>query len=279
MTNHARRYGGGDVPARLVMDELEAAIAEDGIETILLRAGVQLSGARRQQLYNGGTIPFELAEQLLTFGLGDPTAISRILGDEVRMACDDCGVLIEPGQLRSLELWRVVPDAPAGKRARAGGRRKRRYDLCRRCAGEALRQRPLTTTRYKRNGVYHPLRTRDRVEPGKPGRPRLLTDAELRSAHSIYESGGLSMRDLATSLVQARGRGTISGYSYAITVGWDRLGLKKRPKGEAQALAHHRRGRIPKRQPICVATKRNGQPCTAPAKRGHTRCISHIVFG
>jgi hypothetical protein len=130
------------------------------------------------------------------------------------------------------------------------------------------------------NGRRRHLKTKERLPPRKAGRPPLLNDDELRSAYAIYQEGGLSMNDLATSLATSRPTGTWRGYFHCIRNGWQRLGLPLRPKHAAQAMAHHRRGRVPREKNVpCDAVKRDGTPCTAPRKIGERLCITHLRYG
>jgi len=259
------------VPAAKVAEMVADRIAQEGIDSLLREAGCY-NGHTRKQLRDGiGEFTLDKADRLL-IAAGLLGRLGDLLGEVgVELCCADCGKVIEPGDYRPLTLWRVVPDAPEGKRARAGGRRARRYDLCRKCAGIALAKRGGGS--IKENGKRRHLKTKERVAPGRAGRPRLFTDDEIRAAHRAYETG-LSIPDLAKQISQTRG--TYGGVAYALQAGFHRLGLPIRPKAERQALAHHRRGRIPKRQPTCTASKRNGEPCSAKAKSGHDRCVSHL---
>ena len=88
-------YGGQPIPGRLVLEALAPALAVDDFETLLDRAGVTISGRHRHALNNGGTIPLDLADRLLTKGLGDPGALYRILSgpdvDNLGQEIDGCG--------------------------------------------------------------------------------------------------------------------------------------------------------------------------------------------
>ncbi len=135
--------------------------------------------------------------------------------------CEDCGGEVEPG-VEPLGLFRPDPGAPRGKNARPGGRRWREWLLCRRCRGEALRRRAMSGT-VMEAGVKRVLRPRERVAPKKGGRPRLLSDAELRVAHLLYEWRKLSVLAVAQLLAEKRpGRGTVGGYASALHYGWKR---------------------------------------------------------
>src|SRR6185436_6435583 len=94
-------------------------------------------------------------DELLT-AMGRPELWHELAPVTVGLKCEDCGghITDETGY-RPLDLFRPDPSAQAGViwdatkgklvirpgAARAGGRRFRRVDLCRRCAGEALRIR------------------------------------------------------------------------------------------------------------------------------------------
>lgn len=171
------------------------------------------------------------------------------------LACEDCGKEIEPGDYRPLDLFRVDPEAPAQVydstkdrmvrrpgHARQGGRRFRVYDLCRRCAAEALRARAGTSS--TRNGRKHYIPTSARVAPKRGGRPRLLTDDELRGLHALYNRAEVSQLELARRLAASREKGTESGYHQAMLYGWRRLRLPLRSRSEQMALAY--RSRRPK---------------------------------
>lgn len=226
----------------------------------------------------------------LLCAMGSPNLWHEALGEtEVGLKCEDCGRHItEETGYRPLDLFRPDPSAQEGivwdstkqklvrrpGQARAGGRRFRKIDLCRRCAGEALRVRASTNPKVGHKGRLGVLRTRDRVAPKRGGRPRLLADPELRQLHVIYLRRGLSMADLARELAEKR-NGKFSGYHQSILYGWRRLQLELRPKGEAQALAHHLRGRKPAEKRHCPATTAKGKQCTLGPKRDGIFCVSH----
>jgi len=171
------------------------------------------------------------------------------------LVCEDCGKEItDPDDYRPLDLfrpqrgvsgkfvwdstkqrWARRPAQGPKKRARRNGRRFRVYDLCRACAGEALRQRTISVKpdgkiRYggtvMEDGKVRYLRTSERLAPKRGGRPRLLTDDELRAAYQIYTSTTLSRREIATKLWKAKGKGTKGGYESALLYGWRRLNLR-----------------------------------------------------
>lgn len=199
------------------------------------------------------------------------------------LVCEDCGKPIEPGDYRPLELMRPDPEALEGRiwddttkkwrqphRARAGGRRWRWWDLCTDCAATALRSRD----------------GRDRGKPPKRGgRPRLLTDDELRSLHVIYEQGEMSMRELAKQLVATRDKGSQTGYEQSIMYGWRRLGLPIRSRSEERTLVHRKAGRMGRPEPrrcgarrVCYG-KHALERCKLWAIPGSDFCWNHTTFG
>lgn len=184
------------------------------------------------------------------------------------LVCEDCGKEIsDPDDYRPLDLfrpqrgvsgkfvwdstkqkWARRPAQGPKKRARRNGRRFRIYDLCRACAGEALRQRTLSVKpdgkiRYggtvMENGKIRYLKTSERIAPKRGGRPRLLTDDELRAAHTIYERSGYSRREIARRLLESKEKGTLSGYEQALLYGWRRLNLPLRPLSQQIGLSIH----------------------------------------
>lgn len=231
------------------------------------------------------------ADELLT-AMGRPELLAELsAAPAVGLTCEDCGRRItdETGY-RPLDLLRpdpssqagVIWDATKGKlvvrpgAARAGGRRFRRVDLCRRCAGEALRVRASKSPKVGHRGRLGNLRTRDRVAPLRGGRPRLLDERQLRDLHALYVHEGLSIGDLARSLVSGgKVAGTEKGLYQSMLYGWRRLGLALRPRSEALALAHHRRGRKPAEKRRCPATTAKGKPCTLGPKTAAVYCVSH----
>ena len=219
------------------------------------------------------------ADALLT-AIGQPELLAELAAPALGLRCEDCGNQIKDGDHRPLDLMRPDPSAQKdvlwnrttqklvrqpGK-AKAGGRRFRIYDLCRRCAAEALRQRAAAGLAAS---------TRDRVPPRRGGRPRLVNDHELRDLHLIYERTGRSIGDLARGLHDSRSIGSPTGYYQSILYGWRRLGLPLRPRSEQLALSHHLRGRIPRRPERCPATTRRGTPCELFVKLGTGRCVVH----
>lgn len=188
------------------------------------------------------TLDLAAADELLTaIGRSDlwhQAPLDEYAGGRA-LECEDCGKDILPGDYRPIDLMRVDPHSEAGvvwdatKRAwvkrkpiaaRAGGRRFRRFDLCRRCAGEALRLRAARNAHIMENGVKRTLRTRERVAPRRGGRPRLLDDTTLRKLHHLYLHSTLSRRQIATQLAES-GPGSMNGYDQGMRLGWRRLGL------------------------------------------------------
>ena len=205
--------------------------------------------------------------------------------------CHDCGKPIEPGDYRPLELFRHVPDAPGGivwdstklrwarrpKNAAAGGRRFRWYDLCRRCAGEALRQRSMSGSVMK-NGVSRPLRTKERIAPKRGGRPRLLDDVALRRAHAAYVTTGLSRNEIARRMHESgKYPGALKGLEQALLYGWRRLHLELRPRGVQYAMSRFGTdGTKSKHHKVrCSHTLTNGRRCTQWVRRIVTETGSH----
>jgi hypothetical protein len=210
------------------------------------------------------------------------------------MSCEDCGNPVEAG-VAPTGLFRPVegslPDRiwDATKQrwvrrpgaAKAGGRRYREYRLCRRCRGTALRERSAKGGTVMENGVKRSLRTRERVEPKKGGRPRLLSYDELAVLHRIYEQRGLSIGELARQLAATRDKGTESGYYQSILYGWRNLGYQLRPKGEQIGISRFGtdgtkskpqlrrcRGRV-------TRGERAGKRCLLYAERGRDHCWDH----
>lgn len=200
------------------------------------------------------------------------------------LVCEDCGKPIEPGNYKPLELMRPDPLALEGRiwddtakrwryephRARAGGRRWRWWDLCTDCAATVLRSRD-------GNGRGKP--------PKRGGRPRLLTDDELRKLHVVYEHGEMSMRELAKQLVATRDKGTLGGYEQSIMYGWRRLGLPLRSRSEERRLVHRKAGRMGRPEPRRCAARRTCQGkhalerCKLWAVEGSEFCWNHTTFG
>lgn len=164
------------------------------------------------------------------------------------LRCEDCGKKIEPGDYVPLDLFRpqrgssgkYVWDAtkekwvrrPAQgprKRARRNGRRFRVWDLCSHCAEQALLER----------GYDGLARLR---KPKRGGRPRLLTDDELRTLHKVYMEYGLTRRELARRLLETREKGSLQGYEQALYYGWKKLRLKSVGRSEALRRAHKLHG-------------------------------------
>ncbi len=198
--------------------------------------------------------------------------------------CEDCGKRIEAGDYQPLDLFRHKPGAsgkqvwdatkekwvrrPAQgpkKRARRDGRRFKRWDLCTRCAEKAL---------LERQGIYG----RDRLRaPKRGGRPRLLTESELRAAHKIYEQTGMSRREIAKRLWQQQGKGSWSGYDQSLLYGWRRLKLKLRPIGEQIAISRHGSDGSKSKhwKKRCKRRLRDGRHCTQYVRRIVTATGSH----
>jgi hypothetical protein len=194
----------------------------------------------------------------------------------VPVRCEDCPATLDRGNYRPLDLLRPVPGL-----FRRDGHPRRRFrivHLCRRCAAEALRLRASTNPKIGHKGRGGVLRTRDRVAPKRGGRPRLLSNEQVRAAHVIYEQGGLSIRALAEKLLEAGAPGTRGGLESALFYGFKRLGLAKRPPGLAMAMARFGTdGTKTKRQKRrCSARARStGKRCKCWAQRGSKVCWDH----
>lgn len=206
--------------------------------------------------------------------------------------CEDCRQPItdETGY-RPLDLFRPDPYAQAdlvwdktkGKMVRRpgaanrGGRRFRVVDLCRRCAGEALRVRASTNPKVGHKGRGGVLRTRDRVAPRRGGRPRLLNDDELRAAHVYYERARVSRLEVARRLLASRDKGTLEGYNQSLLYGWRRLRLPLRPIGETIGMARFGTDGTkskPKKKPCRARTAKGGR-CRQFARKDSDYCRSH----
>lgn len=205
------------------------------------------------------------------------------------LLCEDCGKEVAVDDYRPLDLMRPDPSASRWvwdatkqklvhrpRNAAVGGRRFRVVDLCRRCAGEALRKRSMNSGTVMEGGKKRALRTRERLAPKRGGRPRLLDERQLRQLHRLYERHGLSINDLVAALLEGgRVKGTRAGLYQSILYGWRKLKLPLRGTSEAIALAHHRRGRKPREPQRCPASTRKGIRCRLFAKVGATYCVSH----
>lgn len=143
---------------------------------------------------------------------------------KIVLRCEDCGIKLGPDNYKPLDLFRpqhgssgkFVWDAtkqkwvrrPAQgpkKRARRNGRRFRVYDLCRKCAGEALRQRAAKSTTVMEDGTRRVLATRER---GTEARWKALSSHRGRApgrASHLYLDQLVSPRDSEEDLgVQGR---------------------------------------------------------------------------
>lgn len=191
-----------------------------------------------------------------SFGLSDEQRESARSLRMRHLRCEDCGEKIDVDNYRPLDLmrpqrgssgkrvwdatkqkWVRRPAQGPKKRARRNGRRFRVVDLCRKCAGEALRQRAAKGTSVMENGKRRTLATKERIAPKRGGRPRLFNDDELRKLHFIYENSMLSRREIARRLVESRG-GSMQGYEQAMYYGWKRLSLPMYGRSEGLRRAH-----------------------------------------
>lgn len=141
---------------------------------------------------------------------------------------------------------------------------------------------PLERPRPKRGG-------------GKPaGKYGKLSDDQLRLAHRLYASRGLSLRRLGALLWERHGFASPKSCAGALHVGFVRLGLPRRGRVEATVAASLKHGRARRAtqaaykrwrreqagyRPQCAATKRNppraGTRCTRRAMHGSDYCSNH----
>lgn len=125
------------------------------------------------------------------------------------------------------------------------------------------------------NGKKRALRRRERLAPKRGGRPRLLTDEQVRAAYVVYTAGH-SIRAVAKMLMDAGHRGTLSGLESALFYGFRRLGLDKRSNGEAARIWHRAKGHKPKHKSRkCGKPNRAGKPCRQWATPGTDSCYAH----
>lgn len=221
------------------------------------------------------TISVEYADRILT-ALGRSEILEELMPSPAVIYerighCEDCGEEIEEG-VEPLDLFRITPSAMEGRvwdstkkkwcrrprNARAGGRRFRHWRLCRLCCANALRARGGGST--MENGKKRYISPRERIPPKRGGRPRLLSDDELRAAHKVYTGGRLSMNELAARLAETREKGTRAGYTQSLLYGWRRLKLPLRDRGQQIAFSRHGTDG--------TKSKRHKQRCSARVKEG-----------
>jgi hypothetical protein len=242
------------------------------------------------------TISVEYADRLLT-ALGRQEILDTLLPEpefiyERLGHCEDCGGEVE-ADVEPIDLFRVTPSAMEGRvwdstkqrwarrprNARAGGRRVRPWRLCRLCRAQALRARAGTSTMT--NGKKRYIRKRERIAPKRGGRPRLLTDRELRAAHTLYMLEKLSIGALADELNASREKGTRTGYYQSLLYGWRRLKLPLRDRGQQIAFSRHGTDGTkskPHKQRCSarvVAGARKGKQCMGFARIVRTDTSSH----
>lgn len=242
------------------------------------------------------TISAEYADRLLT-ALGRQEVLQTLVPEpdlvyERLGHCEDCGGEIEEG-VEPIDLFRTTPSAMEGRiwdstkqrwarrprNARAGGRRFRPWRLCRLCRAEAIRARAGGSTMA--NGKKRYIRKRERVAPKRGGRPRLLTDSELRAAHKVYMLKKLSINEIATQLDATREKGTRSGYQQSLLYGWRRLKLPLRDRGQQIAFSLHGTDGTKSRnwkQRCCARVtsgKRKGKRCLQFTRIIHSATESH----
>lgn len=270
------------IPAADFLAALPEIAIEGGVRSLAQRiassGGNAESIERRLRALATGeqdAIGVALADRFLT-ALDRPHALLDLERDYVppsRNLCEDCGGEIEP-DVMPIDLFRHEPDSLEGRvwnkttgkwtyrpgRARAGGRRFRPWHLCRFCRADALRDR----AHRNRSGV-----TRSREAPKRGGRPRLLTDDELRAAYRIYVETGLSRREIAKRLWSQREKGSLQGYEQSLLYGWRRLGFKLRDFKHQIAISRHGAGTDwqPHEKRRCVKKLRNGKRCSQWARR------------
>lgn len=234
------------------LSEFARAVARGGggSEDAVLRRTYEVLKGRQE------TISLRLADRTLT-AIGRQDALDELLGPpetdlhyERVGFCEDCGGKIEEG-VWPIDLMRPDPLAMEGRiwdstkrrwvrrprNAAAGGRRFRLWSLCRLCRANALRGRAGTAT--SENGKKRYIRTHERVPPKRGGRPRLLSDSELRAAYTIYAREKLSIGELADRLSETREQGTRTGYYQSLLYGWRRLKLPLRDRGQQIAYSRH----------------------------------------
>ena len=242
------------------------------------------------------TISVEYADRILT-ALGRSEILEELMPTPAVIYerighCEDCGEEIEEG-VEPIDLFRITPSAMEGRvwdstkskwvrrprNARAGGRRFRHWRLCRLCRAQAIRARSGTSTMT--NGVKRYIRKSERIAPKRGGRPKLLTDAELRAAHKVYTASGLSMNGVAALLNEQRENGTLAGYTQCLLYGWRRLALPLRDRGQQIAFSRHGTNGTKSRNhnQRCSARvkhgERKGKQCSLFARIVHNATESH----
>lgn len=292
------------IPAADFLALLPEIAIEGGVRTLARRAAANSemladSVERRLRALMTGeqqSVGLALADRILT-ALDRPDALYELEPRDYvspsPVVCEDCGGEIEP-DVMPVDLFRPVSTALEGRvwdktkekwvrrpRARAGGRRFRHWNLCRRCRAEALMERSFRASSKGRGQTLH---TKDRLPPKRGGRPRLLNDDELRAAYAIYMRTGISQLELARQIHASREKGTLSGYQQSLLYGWRRLHLKLRPKGMQMAITRHGAGldwKPKDRGKRCTARLKNGQRCRGWALRDgrdpaeHGYCWNH----
>lgn len=240
---------------------------------------------RAQWCWLGRDLSYAQVDQFLTAANATHLwHVSPLAVKQKALCCEDCGVEIGPDNYRPLDLfrpqagssgkyvwdatkqrWAKRPAQGPKKRARRNGRRFRVVDLCRRCAGEALRQRAANGASVTENGHKRYMSTKERIPPKRGGRPRLMTDDQLRAAYTVYLQTGISRGELATRIWRSASKGTEGGYHSALLYGWRRLGLPlTRTKGEQIGISlHGTDGTLNKAWKVqCKAHLKNGKRCT-----------------
>lgn len=245
--------------AKVINEEIRIRGSVDRVCEVLAQYGGTDKDTVTRWLYRvrsgeSETISFEYADRILT-ALGRTEVLDTLHPQAEYIYervghCEDCGGEIEEG-VKSIDLFRITPSAMEGRvwdstkkkwvrrprNARAGGRRFRYWNLCRRCRANALRAR--TGGSRSENGRKKHIRSSERIPPKRGGRPRLLTDRELQAAHKIYMGRKLSMNEIAAHLAATREKGTKGGYAQSLLYGWRRLKLPLRDRGQQIAFSKY----------------------------------------
>lgn len=140
-----------------------------------------------------------------------------------------------------------------------------------------------------------PTRPRKRKAPKPRRQYQHLTDRQIRAAHVIYETRGLSLRQLGALIYEQHGYSSPQTAASALHKGFKRLGLPLRDRltavtraatkhGQARrghVTPEYTRARNARRYPRkpCAAVRlnypRKGEPCKRWATTGSDYCPSH----
>lgn len=160
-----------------------------------------------------------------------------------------------------------------------------------------------TTELCRTHGAVVPIEHRGRhwcPKCDKPTKPRRqyqrLTDRQIRAAHVIYDTRGLSLRKLGQLLYRQHGYATPQSAASALHTGFKRLGLPLRDRMTAVQIGNTthgqaRRGAVtpeytrkrnalrPYARRKCAAVRlrnpRKGEPCQRWATTGSAYCQGH----